>query len=133
MEPDAVRRIGRVAPGGQVALLGVAAAVDPVARHGAAVVPQLREARDLLARGEARAVRLGHVGQEASVQLPRDAMGIGLVSIVPGEVPDRLREHPVLLVGALDGLASPSTMSRSGGSRRWASPRGSATAPSGRC
>ena len=108
MEPDAVRRVGRVASGGQVALLRVAAAVDPVARHGAAVVLQLREAGHLLAGGEALCRRLvRHVGQEPPVQLARDAVRIGLVAVVPGEVPDRLREHPVLLVRALHGLGEP--------------------------
>ena len=70
----------------------------------AAVVAQLGEAGHLLARGEALAVFFCHINQEASVQLPRDLMRIGLVTtIVPGEVPDRLRKHPVLLVGALHG------------------------------
>ena len=108
MEPNVVRRIGRVASSGQVALFRVAAAVDPVARQSAAVVLQLGKAGHLLARGEALAVFFCHINQEASVQLPRDLMRIGLVTtIVPGEVPDRLRKHPVLLVRALHRSGEP--------------------------
>src|SRR4029453_15595264 len=104
VESDFVRRIGRIAARGQVAFFGIAAAVDPVSRHRAAVVAQLCEPGHLLAGGELLAVFFGYVYQEASVELTRDAVGVGVLSIIPREVANRLGERSVFLIGPLHGF-----------------------------
>src|SRR4029077_2113016 len=96
---------GHVAASRQVAFFRIAAAVDPVARHSAAVVAQLREARHLLAGCEALAIFVGHVHQIASIQLARDSMRISLVSIIPCKVADRVREYTVFVVSPLHGVS----------------------------
>src|SRR5262245_734031 len=101
MEPDLIRRIARVASSRQVAFFRVAAAIDPVARHGAAVVAQLREAGYLFAGGEFFPVFLRYIGHEASIELARDPMRVRMISIVPCELADRLWKHAVLLIGTL--------------------------------
>ena len=101
MEADFVRRVGHVAANRQVALLGEAAAIDPVARHRAAVVAQLREPGHLRARREALAVFVLDVGKKAAVQLTRDARRFGMFAVIPCEMADRLGKYAVLFVGAL--------------------------------
>src|SRR4030095_14546840 len=45
-----------------------------------------------------------YVYEEPSIQLTRDAVGIGVLSIIPCELADRLREHSLFLIGPLHGF-----------------------------
>ena len=95
-------RIGVVAPLRQVAGFGVAAGVQPVAAHRAAVVLQLAEARQLLA-GLAddlgRILGVLDVRERAAVDLLENfaEVGIDRVGVRPGDVEHRLRQRAALL------------------------------------
>ena len=107
MEPDAVRRIDRIASSGQVALLGVAAAVDPVARRACCRRPAAGRSPGTCLpsrrRTSARSARARRHGDR-----PRDRRSPRRGA---GSAPGRPRPSRTRVSTA---WASPSTMSRSG-------------------
>ena len=93
-------RVARVAPRHLVALLGIAPREDPAARHGRAVIAQLRETVELLPGFDERlAVGVLEIGQGAAIHFLGHFLGIGVdrIDVIPREVEERIGEGAAVL------------------------------------